>query len=99
MTLSSYTKSHLPRNNWHGSRNKLEAEGLRLNEAKTRLVNMRMQRSEFDFLGIYLQKCALSFGKKGHWYVKVQPSKKSQKKFKDAIRQIVKHRTSKRLYN
>ena len=77
-------------------RNKLEAEGLRLNEAKTRLVNMSMQRSEFDFLGFTFKKVPC-FWKKRRWYLKVQPSKKSQRKFKDAIRQIVKHCTSRGL--
>lgn len=77
-------------------KNKLEKEGLKLNEAKTRLVNMSRQGSEFDFLGFNFKKVPC-FWKKGHWYVKIQPSKKSQKKFKDAIREIVKHRTSKRL--
>ena len=75
---------------------KLEIEGLRLNEAKTRMVNMRMQRSEFDFLGFSFKKVPC-FWKREHWYVKVQPSKKSQKKFKDAIRKIVKHCSSKSL--
>lgn len=77
-------------------RGRLEAEGLRLNEAKTQLVNMRVQRSEFDFLGFTFKKVPC-YWKKGHWYLKVQPSKKSQRKFKDAIRQIVKHCTSRRL--
>ena len=77
-------------------KDKLETEGLRLNEAKTRLVNMNRWRSEFDFLGFNFKKVPC-FWKKGHWYVKIQPSKKSQEKFKDAIRKIVKHRTSRRL--
>jgi group II intron reverse transcriptase/maturase len=75
-------------------KSKLEIEGLSLNAAKTILVNMRTQRSEFDFLGFSFKKVPC-FWKTGHWYVKVQPSKKSQKKFKDAIRQIVKHCASK----
>ncbi|PIP05143.1 MAG: hypothetical protein CO012_08510 [Syntrophobacterales bacterium CG_4_8_14_3_um_filter_49_14] len=77
-------------------KHKLEEEGLTLNERKTRMVDMGMQRAEFDFLG-YNFKRVPCFWKKGRWYIKVQPSKKSQKKFKDAIRDIVKHRTSKRL--
>lgn len=77
-------------------KNKLEMEGLMLNEAKTRLVNMSRQGSEFDFLGFNFKKVPCIW-RKEHSYVKIQPSKKSQKKFKDAIREIVKHRTSKRL--
>lgn len=77
-------------------RKKLESEGLTLNEDKTRVVNMRKQLAEFDFLGFNF-KHVPSFWKKGGRYIKVQPSKKSQKKFKDNIRNIVKHRTSKTL--
>lgn len=77
-------------------REKLKAEGLRLNDVKTRVVDMSRRRSEFDFVGFNFKKVPC-FWKKGHWYVKVQPSKKSQEKFKDAIRRIVKHSTSKRL--
>lgn len=77
-------------------REKLEAEGLRLNEAKTQVVDMSRRRSGFDFLGFNFKKVPC-FWKKGHWYIKVQPSKKSQEKFKDAIRKIVKHSTSKKL--
>ena len=75
-------------------KHKLEEEGLMLNESKTRMVDMGMQRAEFDFLGYNFKKVPC-FWKKGRWYIKIQPSKKSQKKFKDAIRDIVKHRTSK----
>jgi RNA-directed DNA polymerase len=74
----------------------IESEGLALNEKKTQVVDMSKQLSEFDFLGFNFKRVPV-FGKKGRWYVKVQPSKKSQKKFKDKIRSIVKHRTSKTL--
>jgi group II intron reverse transcriptase/maturase len=77
-------------------KDKLESEGLTLNEVKTRLVNMSEQRSEFDFLGYNFKKVPC-FWKKGHWYLKVQPSKKSQKKFKETIRKEVQHRSSKTL--
>jgi len=73
---------------------KLEEEGLTLNESKTKMVDMKMQRAEFDFLGYNFKKIP-DFRKKGRWYMKVQPSRKSRKKFMDAIRSIVKHRTSK----
>lgn len=75
---------------------RLELEGLRLNEVKTKRVNMSEQRAEFDFLGFNFKKVPCVYRKR-HWYVKIQPSKKSQKKFKDTIRSIVMHRTSKTL--
>jgi group II intron reverse transcriptase/maturase len=74
----------------------LGSEGLELNESKTRMVDMGKQRAEFDFLGFNFKKVP-RFGRKGWWYVKIQPSKKSQKKFKCVIRDIVKHRTMKSL--
>lgn len=74
----------------------IESEGLTLNKAKTRVVDMCKQLAEFDFLGFNFKRVPC-FWKKGQWYLKVQPSKKSQKKFKDKIRSIVKHRTSKTL--
>lgn len=77
-------------------RKKLKAEGLTINETKTQVVDMREHRAEFDFLGFNFKivPCML---RKGNWYLKIQPSKKSQKKFKDTIRDIVKHRTSRNL--
>ena len=75
---------------------RVELEGLTLNEQKTRVVNIGEQREEFDFLGFTFKRVQC-FWNKGRCYVKVQPSKKSQKKFKDKIRDIVKHRTSKTL--
>jgi len=74
----------------------VESEGLTFNENKTRVVNMNKRRAEFDFLGFNFKQVPC-FWKKGRWYLKIQPSKKSQKKFKDKIRSIVKHRTSKTL--
>lgn len=74
----------------------VESEGLTLNEKKTKVVDMCKPLAEFDFLGFNFKKVPC-FWKKGQWYLKVQPSKKSQKKFKDKIRAIVKHRTSKTL--
>jgi len=72
---------------------KLASEGLTINEAKTRVVDMRKQKAEFDFLGFTFKLVA------SRWpgtapYLRVQPSKKSQERFKAAIRDIVKHRTS-----
>lgn len=74
----------------------VEAEGLLLNEKKTRVVDTGKQLAEFDFLGFNFKRVP-DFWKKGWWYLKVQPSKKSQKKFKANIRTIVKHRTTKTL--
>lgn len=82
-----YTREQL---DWFETR--LQREGLTINRKKTRVVDMRDIGADFDFLGFNLKKV-----RGFYWnttYVKIQPSKKSQKKFKDAIRHIVKHRTS-----
>jgi RNA-directed DNA polymerase len=71
----------------------LASEGLTINEAKTRVVDMRKQKAEFDFLG-FTFKMVASRWPNGSPYLRVQPSKKSQERFKAAIRDIVKHRTS-----
>ena len=72
---------------------KLALEGLTINEAKTRVVDMRKQKAEFDFLG-FTFKMVASRWPNGSPYLRVEPSKKSQERFKAAIRDIVKHRTS-----
>jgi hypothetical protein len=77
-------------------RSKLAHEGLTVNEAKTHVVNMSRRRAEFDFLGFNFKMAPCRF-RKGHYYMKLQPAKKSQMKFKDMIRGIVKHRTSRNL--
>lgn len=70
---------------------KLDEEGLTINRGKTRVVDMNVKGAAFDFLGFSFKRV------RGYYpnteYVKVQPSKKSMKRFKDQIRQIVKHRT------
>ncbi len=74
---------------------RLQGEGLTINREKTRVVDMGELGAGFDCLGFTLKRV------KGFYrhtrYVKIQPSKKSQRKFKDAIRQIVKHRTARTL--
>lgn len=77
-------------------RNKLESEGLAVNETKTQVVYIRRHWAEFGFLGFSF-KTVPCFLKKGHWCLEIKPSKKSQMKFKDTIRNIVKHRTSRSL--
>ncbi len=71
---------------------KISNEGLTLNQAKTHVVNMEHIGAEFDFLGFTFKHI------KGFYrhtkYIKCYPSKKSQHKFKEKIREIVKHRTS-----
>ena len=71
----------------------LASEGLTINEAKTRVVDMRKQKAEFDFLGFTFKMAASRWVNAG-LYLRVEPSKKSQGRFKVAIREIVKHRTS-----
>ena len=69
----------------------LTKEGLTLNSEKTHCVDMSKVGSEFDFLGFNFKRV------KGYYrrscYIKIQPSKKSQKKLKNTLRELVKHRT------
>jgi RNA-directed DNA polymerase len=74
----------------------LASEGLAINEVKTRVVDMRQEKAEFDFLGFTFKLVASRWSRSGP-YLRVQPSKKSQERFKAAIRDIVKHRTSRTL--
>ena len=71
---------------------RLQREGLTLNKDKTHCVDMSEQGQEFDFLGFNFKRVRGYYRKST--YIKIAPSKKSQKKFKEAIREIVKHRTS-----
>ena len=71
----------------------LASEGLTINEAKTRVVDMRQEKAEFDFLGFTFKMVASRYSKR-RVYLRVQPSKKSQALFKTAVRDVVKHRTS-----
>ena len=74
----------------------LASEGLAINEAKTRVVDMRQEKAEFDFLG-FTFRMIRSRWLNGRPYLWVGPSKKSQMGFKGAIRDIIKHRTSRTL--
>lgn len=71
---------------------RLKREGLTLNKDKTHCVDMSEMGQEFDFLGFNFKRVRGYYGKST--YIKIAPSKKSQKKLKEAIREIVKHRTS-----
>jgi group II intron reverse transcriptase/maturase len=71
---------------------RLQREGLTLNKDKTHCVDMSEAGQEFDFLGFNFKRVRSFYGKST--YIEIAPSKKSQKKFKEAIREIVKHRTS-----
>lgn len=70
----------------------LNREDLNLHPEKTRIIDMRVKGEEFDFLGFNF-KHVKGFYRKTR-YIKIQPSKSSQAKFKDKLRGIVKHRTS-----
>ncbi len=83
-----YTSEQLE---WVGRR--LEWEGLTLNKDKTHYVDMSLKGQEFGFLGFNFKRVR-GYYSKLRTYIKVAPSRKSQKKYKDAIRDIVKHRTS-----
>ena len=66
----------------------LTARGLALNEEKTRLVH---SREGFNFLGFSLR---WQRGRKTRrWYCHVQPSAKSEQRFRDHVRQILNHWT------
>lgn len=71
---------------------RLQREGLTLNKDKTHCVDMSKEGQEFDFLGFNFKRVRSFYGKST--YIEIAPSRKSQKKFKEAIREIVKHRTS-----
>ncbi|AEI15875.1 RNA-directed DNA polymerase (Reverse transcriptase) [Flexistipes sinusarabici DSM 4947] len=73
-------------------RGKLEQEGLELNETKTSVVNMSRLKAEFDFLGFNL-KMVRSHYTIGGSYIRTQPSRKSQQRYRDKVRKIVKSRT------
>jgi group II intron reverse transcriptase/maturase len=66
----------------------LAARGLKLNEAKTRLVD---SRKGFDFLGFRLrwQPSRVS----GKWYVQVEASPRSQQRLREAVRVKLNHWT------
>lgn len=66
----------------------LRARGLTLNEEKTRLVQ---SQEGFDFLGFSLrwQKGRKTKG----WYCHVQPSAKSEQRFRDNVRSLLNHWT------
>lgn len=72
----------------------LSKEGLTLNKDKTRCVDMSEQGNEFNFLGFQFKQVRGCYRAQ---YIRIEPSRKSQAKFKDAIRDIVKHRTSQTL--
>lgn len=88
LNTKPYTAEQLQ---WVGRR--LQGEGLTLNQDKTHCVDMLVKGQEFDFLGFNFKRVR-GFYRKQRTYIKIAPSKKSQKKFKEAIREVVKHRTS-----
>jgi group II intron reverse transcriptase/maturase len=66
----------------------LTARGLKLNEEKTRLVD---SRQGFDFLGFKLrwQRSRV----KGTWYAQVEPSRRSQQRLRETVRDKLNHWT------
>lgn len=88
--ILSKTTFNLAQQSW--IKNELEREGLTINESKTHIVDMNRVGNEFDFLG-FTFKYVVGFFRYSN-YIKIYPSKKSQKKYKDKLRGIVKHRTS-----
>jgi group II intron reverse transcriptase/maturase len=66
----------------------LTARGLKLNEAKTRLVS---SRQGFNFLGFRVRWQASRVH--GRWYGHVEPSPKSQQRLRETVRSILNHWT------
>ena len=66
----------------------LQAKGLKLNESKTRLVDIR--REGINFLGFNL---TWRKSLKQHWYVHVEPSQKSRRALREALGAILNHWT------
>lgn len=87
MHRQAYTPAQL---DWFA--NELAAEGLTINQDKTRVVDMSVRGAAFEFLGFSLQRVRGYYG--GKEFIKIQPSKASMAHFKEKIRLIVKHRTS-----
>ena len=83
----SYTERQLE---WFAT--ELAAEGLTINSNKTRVVDMTVSGTAFEFLGFSFQRVRGYYA--GREFIKIQPAKASMAHFKDQIRQIVKHRTS-----
>lgn len=73
----------------------LSKEGLTLNKDKTRCVDMSVCGNAFNFLGFQFRRVRRY--NRNNQYIRIEPSKKSQAKFKEAIRDIVKRRTSQTL--
>jgi len=66
----------------------LAPRGLKLNEAKTRLVD---SRKGFDFLGFRLRQ--QTSRRSGKWYVHVEASPRSQQRLREAVRRKLNHWT------
>ena len=67
----------------------LQARGLELNQAKTRLVNSREE--SFGFLGFSFR---WQHSRKGTYYVHAEASKKSQQGYRDRMREILNRSTT-----
>lgn len=65
----------------------LEARGLKLNEAKTRLLDSRQESFKFLGFAVGMRKSARS----GRFYVHTQPHPKSCQKLRDALRRELNH--------
>lgn len=87
MHRQAYTPAQL---DWFAQ--ELAAEGLTINQDKTRVVDMSVRGAAFEFLGFSLKRVRGYYGDKE--FIKIQPAKASMAHFKEAIRHIVKHRTS-----
>ncbi len=69
----------------------LEARGLKLNEEKTRLVNIRAKHASMNFLGFTLNW--RTSPRTGRAYPHVEPSARSQKRLREKVREVLNSRT------
>jgi RNA-directed DNA polymerase len=65
----------------------LEARGLKLNEEKTRLVNIRAKHASMNFLGFTLNW--RTSRRTGNGYPHVEPSARSQKRLREKVREVL----------
>lgn len=65
----------------------LKARGLKLNEEKTRLVNIRAKHASMNFLGFTLNWRTSRRTRRS--YPHVEPSAKSQKRFREKVREVL----------
>jgi RNA-directed DNA polymerase len=67
--------------------------GLRINREKTRVVNLRLQKTHLDFLGYTFRLGRDRYGRKLRYW-QLEPSAKALARERDALRRLINHRQS-----